>query len=57
MKAKTGSSAAPPIHVKRGSVTVSRSDAMGTRTQIVGNSRLDSLDVAVGAQDAEEPLT
>ncbi|NBV25646.1 MAG: hypothetical protein EBS05_27550, partial [Proteobacteria bacterium] len=47
------------LHLRCGrrSHSASRSDAMGTRTQIVGNSRLDSLDDAVGAQDAEEPLT
>ena len=47
------------LHVRCGrrSHSANRSDAMGTRTQIVGNSRLDSLDDAVGAQDAEEPLT
>ena len=47
------------LHLRCGrrSHSASRSDAMGTRTQIVGNSRVDSLDDAVGAQDAEEPLT
>ena len=30
---------------------------MGSRTQLVGHNRVDSLDDAVGAPDADEPLT
>ncbi|NDB76222.1 MAG: hypothetical protein EB141_11355 [Verrucomicrobia bacterium] len=47
------------LHLRSGrrSHSASRSDAMGSRTQLVGHSRVDSLADAVGGPDAEEPLT
>ena len=47
------------LHLRSGrrSHSASRSDVMGSRTQLVGHSRLDYLDDAVGAPDADEPLT
>ena len=49
------------LHIRSGrrSHSASASDAMGTRTQIVGNSRVSSMEAPVASDDAspEDPLT
>ena len=49
------------LHARSGrrSHSAGRSDVMGTRTQIVGNSRVHSLEAPVASEDAalEDPLT
>ena len=49
------------LHVRCGrrSHSAGRSDVMGTRTQIVGNSRVSSMEAPVASDDAspEDPLT
>ena len=49
------------LHIRSGrrSHSASRSDVMGTRTQIVGNSRVSSMEAPVASDDVspEEPMT